>query len=217
MTMRKRAGSVLFTAAAAAALMGMSVVPALASTHLTVKVSGGGSYRATAGKTVLTDGKGLTAISVTCKSSKGSGKLPSGTHRGTAPVKLGTVAKLAFNSCSGPLGQVNNTVKGKPVLSADSKTNRKGQTDALIGGVDVSVSIPLAGCTFTVTGSAPGFYTNGKRTLTMTPKLPVRPAKKAQLTISNVSGCAGAIHNGDHPTFVATYKVSLKRLKITSR
>ena len=217
MTMRKRAGKVLFTAAAAAAVVGMSVAPALASTRLTVKVSGGGSYTAKAGKTVLTDGSGATAVSVTCTSSKGSGKLSNGTHRGSAPVKIGTVAKLAFVNCSGPLGQVNNTVKGKPVLSADSKTNRKGQTDAIIGGVDVNVSIPSAGCTFTVTGSAPGFYTNSKHTLTMTPKLPVKPVKRAQLTISGVNGCAGVVHNGDHPTFVATYKVSLKRLKITSR
>lgn len=213
MTMRKLAGSVLLTAAAAAAVVGMSVAPALAATHLTVKVSGGGSYTAKAGKTVLTD----HLVSVTCTSSKGSGKLPSGTHRGTAPVKVGTVAKLAFNGCTGPLGAVTNTVKGKPVLSADSKTNRKGQTDAIIGGVKVSVSIPSAGCSFTVTGSAPGFYTNKTHTLTMTPKLPVKPAKKAQLTISGVTGCAGVVNNGDHPTFVATYKVSLKRLKITSR
>jgi len=209
--MRKRVGSVLFTAAAAAAIVGLSVGPALASTHLTVKVSGGGSYTAKAGKTVLTDG----LVSVTCASSKGSGRLPNGTHRGAAPVRLGTVAKLAFTSCSGPLGQVNNTVKGKPVLSADPKTNRKGQTDAIIGGVNVSVSIPAAGCTFTVTGAAPGFYTNKTHTLTMTPKLPVKPVKRAQLTISNVSGCAGVVKNGDHPTFKATYKVS-RRITIKS-
>jgi len=213
MTMRKRAGSVVFTAAAAAALMGMSVVPALASTHLTVKVSGGGSYRANAGKTVLTD----NGISVTCTSSKGSGKLPSGTHRGAAPVKLGSVAKLSFSNCSGILGTVTTHVQSKPSLNADSKTNRKGQTDAIISGVKVSVS--TTGCSFTVTGSAPGFYTNRTHTLTMTPKLPVKPIKKAQLTISGVAvgTCGGLVKNGDHPTYKATYKVSLKRLKITSR
>jgi hypothetical protein len=217
MTMRKRAGRVLFTAAAAAAVVGMSVAPALAATSLTVKVSGGGSYTAKAGTTVLTDGTGMTAISVTCKSSKGSGKLASHTYHGRAPLKIGTVAKLSFSSCSGPLGQVLTTVHGKPVLNADSKTNRKGQTDAYISGVNVSVSIPAAGCTFTVTGSAPGFFSNKTHTLTTSPKLPVKPIKRAQLTIGNVSGCAGAVHNGDHPTYTATYKVSLKRLMITSR
>jgi hypothetical protein len=68
-----------------------------------------------------------------------------------------------------------------------------------------------------VTGSAPGFYTNKSHTLTMSPKFPVRAVKRAQLTISNVSGCAGAVNNNDHPTYKASYKVSLKKLKITSR
>jgi hypothetical protein len=213
MTMRKRVGSILFTVAAAGAIAGLSVAPALAATTLTVKVSGGGSYTAKAGKTVLTDG----LVSVTCTSSKGSGKLANGTHHGKAPLKIGTVAKLSFSGCTGPLGAVKTTVHGKLVLSADSKTNKKGQTDAFISGVNVSVSIPSAGCTFTVTGSAPGFFTNKTHTLTTTPKLPVKPIKRAQLTISNVSGCAGAVNNGDHPTYKATYKVSLKGLKITSR
>jgi hypothetical protein len=217
MTIRKRVGTVLFTAAAAAAVVGLSVGPALAATSLTVKVSGGGSYTAKAGKTVLTDGSGVAAISVQCASSKGSGKIANGTHHHAAPVKIGTVAKLSFSNCMGPLGQVKTTVHGKPVLNADSKTNSKGQTDAIISGVNVSVNIPGAGCTFTVTGSAPGFYTNKSHTLTMTPKFPVRAIKRAQLTISNVTGCAGAVNNGDHPTYKASYKVSLKKLKITSR
>jgi hypothetical protein len=214
MTMRKLAGSVLFTAAAAAAVVGMSIAPALAATtHLTVRVSGGGSYTAKAGKTVLTD----NGISVTCTSSKGSGKLPNGTHRGAAPVKLGSVARLSFSNCSGILGTVTTHVQSKPSLNADSKTNRKGQTDAIISGVKVNVS--TTGCSFTVTGSAPGFYTNKTHTLTMTPKLPVKPIKKAQLTISGVAPgtCGGLVKNGDHPTYKATYKVSLRRLKITSR
>jgi len=203
MTMRKRAGSFLLTAAAAAALMGLSVAPALASTHLTVKVSGGGSYTAKAGKTVLTD----HGVSVTCTSSKASGKISNGTHRGTAPVKVGTAAKLSFSACSGPLGAVTTVIHSTPyAVKVDSKTNRKGQTDGIITGVNVSVS--MTGCSFTVTGSATGFYSNRTHTLNMTPKLPVRPLKKAQLTVSGVVGCATLVKNGDHPTYVATYKIS---------
>src|SRR5271165_1057462 len=70
MTMRKRAGSVLFTAAAAAAIVGMSVGSALAATNLTVKVSHGGTYTASAKKTVLSD----NGVAVTCVS---KGKTPS--------------------------------------------------------------------------------------------------------------------------------------------
>ena len=61
-------------------------------------MSHGGSYTAKAGKTVLSD----NGISVTCTSSKGSGKLPNGTHHGKATVKIGTQAKtLSFTSCTG--------------------------------------------------------------------------------------------------------------------
>jgi hypothetical protein len=215
MPMRKRIGSVFFTAAAAAAIIGLSVGPALAATHLTVKVSGGGSYRATAGKTVLTD----NGVSVTCTGSKASGKISSGTHRGNAPLKVGTAAKLSFTKCSGPLGSVTTKIKSTPYsVKANSKTSRAGNTDALITGTNVSVS--MTGCSFKVTGSSPGYFSNKKHTLNMTSKLPVKEitkGKSAELTVSGVVGCAGLVKNGDHPTFTATYKVSLKHLKITSR
>jgi hypothetical protein len=204
MTIRKRAGSVLFTAAAAAAVVGMSVGSALASTTLTVKVSHGGSYTAKAGKTVLTD----HGISVTCTSSKGSGKIANGTHRGKAPVKIGTVAKLSFSNCTGLALTVNTKVESKPILNVDSRTNRKGQTDAIITNVKVFVS--MTSCSFTVKGSAPGYYTNKTHTLTMNPKLPTKAATKAQLTVSGVTGCSGLVNNGDHPTYKASYKVSRK-------
>jgi len=206
MTMRKRVGSILFTVAAAGAIAGLSIGPALASTTLKVKVSGGGSYKATAGKTVLTD----HGVSVTCTGSSAAGKVSSGTYRGAAPVKVGTATKLSFKNCSGPLGAVTTTINKTPyAVRANSKTNSKGETDALITGTNVSVK--MTGCSFKVTGSAPGYYNNKKHTLNMTSKLPVKPIKKgvsAELTVSGVSGCATLVKNGDHPTFTATYKVS---------
>jgi hypothetical protein len=205
MTIRKRVGSVVFTAAAAAAVVGMSIGPALASTHLTVRVSGGGSYTATAKtKTYLTDGH----VKVTCNASEGSGKISNGTHRGTAPVSVGTVAKLKFSHCLGPLGGVTTKVHGTPVLSADSRTNSHGDTDAVITNVNVSVA--TGSCTFKVSGSAPGFYSNKTHELTMTPK-------GKGLTISDVNNeCFGVVKNHDHPTYQATYKVS-GHIKIESR
>jgi hypothetical protein len=222
MTIRKRAGSVLFTAAAAAAVVGMSIGPALASTTLTVKVSHGGSYTVAAKTTTLTDiTKAAGPLSVKCKtvgktpSSTASGKLISGTYHGkpNKAVALGLVKGLKFNNCSGALGQPVTKVSGKPKLNADSKTNSKGQTDAIITGVDVSVTFPGQNCSFTVTGSAPGYYTNKTHTLTMTPKkLPNKPLVKAQLTIMGVAtgACLGAINNNDHPTYLASYTVSRK-------
>jgi len=218
MTIRKRAGSALFMAAAAAAVVSLSAGTALAATTLTVKVSGGGSYSAAAKTTVLSD----NGVSVTCSTkgktagSTAAGKINSGTYKGAAPLKVGTAAKLTFNNCSGPLGKVTTTVTKTPyAVNANSKTNSKGQTDAIISGIQVSVK--MTGCSFKVSGTTAGYYTNGKHTLTMLTvtkkiKLPVPPIKNAALTISGVAkgSCAGFIKNGDHPTYSSTYLLKQK-------
>jgi hypothetical protein len=208
--MRKSLGRILFTGAAAALAIGFGASSALAtSATLTVKVTNGGTYTAKANKTVLTD----RGVSVTCsststtKASTATGSIPTATTTGTSPVKVGTTATLNFKNCTGPLGAVTVKVNKLPYsVKVDSKTNSSGQTDGMITGVNTSVS--MTGCSLTVTGSAPGFYTNGTHTLTLTPKLPITPLNKAQLTISNVVGCAGLIVNGDHPTYKSTYTVS---------
>ena len=214
MGIRKRAGSVLFASGAAALAVVLGATTALAATTLTVKVTGAastGAFTAKSGKTVLTD-KG---VSVTCTSSSSSGVLKNQTTTGTSPVAIGTVTKLSFTGCTGPLGPVTTKVNSLPYkLKIDSKTNSLGQTDGFISGTNVNVS--MTGCSLTVTGSAPGFYTNSKHTLSVTPKLPITPLNKAQLTISNVVGCAGIIMNGDHPTYTATYTVTPTTIKITS-
>ena len=96
----------------------------------------------------------------------------------------------------------------------DSKTNSAGQTDAMITGISTSVS--MKGCSFSVTGSAPGFYTNSTHKLALQTMLPITPLNKAQLTISGVMGCAGIVSNGDHPTFKASYTVN-RAIKISSK
>jgi len=221
MTIRKRTGSLLVAAAATASVVGLCAAPALASsplsgTKLTVRVSGGGKFTAVASKTVLTQKIGGVPVQVTCTSthrkpaSSANGLIPNGTHRGTSPVLVGSASKLAFNNCTGPLGVVHTKVLSEPYkVSVDSKTNSKGQTDGFISGIKVDVS--MRACSFVVTGSAPGFYTNGKHTLTMTSKLPVKPiGKAAQLTVSHVVGCGGLISNGDHPGFNSTFSLSRK-------
>jgi hypothetical protein len=214
MTIGKRTLTVLCTAAATVAVVGLSAAPAMASssaTKLTVKVSGGGSFTATTSKTVLSD----SGVNVTCTTkgktaaSTGSGKIPNGTDKSPVPVTVGTVAKLSFSNCVGPLGKVSTTIKSTPYhVAVDSKTNSKGETDGLISGVKVAVK--MRGCSFLVTGSAPGYYMNGKHTLNMTSKLPDKALTKAQLTVSGVSGCFGLVKNGQHPTYVGTYTLNLK-------
>jgi hypothetical protein len=194
-----------------ATVVGLGAASALAATPLTVKVSGGGSYVAKAAKTVLTDGH----VSVTCSAkgstagSQASGTIASGTHKGASPVDIGPASKLAFNNCTGPLGKVSTKIESLPYkVNVDSTTNSKGNTDGLISGVKVAVK--MIGCAFTVTGSAPGYYSNSKHTLNMTPKLPTKAGTSAKLTVSGVNGCAGLVKNGDHPTYVSTYTLSRK-------
>jgi len=218
MRIGRRAGSALLATVATAATIGLFATSALAApaaTTLTVKVSGGGTFTAASTKTILTDVTSAGPINVTCTSTKktpastAAGNIPNGTTKGAAPVKIGTTSKLTFNNCTGPLGVVKTKVLKEPyVTSIDSTTNSKGQTDGIISGIDTSVS--TTGCTFTVTGSSPGYYTNGKHTLTMTPTPPVKPLVKAQLTISGVKKgtCAGVVLNGQHPTFSATFTLS---------
>lgn len=207
MRLTRRVTSGLLTATAAAAVVAMSAGPSIAATTLTAKVTNGGSITATASSTKLSD----AGVSVTCTSSKATGSIPTGSHTGASPLKVGTAAKLSFSNCSGPLGTVTTKVEGLPyTISVDSKTTSTGKTDGIISGVKVAVS--MTGCSFMVTGSSPGYYTNKTHTLTMTTtsKLPVKPLNTAQLTISGVATgtCGGLINNGDHPTYVATYKVS---------
>ena len=215
MTMRKRVGSILFTVAAAGAIASLSIGPALASTpHLTVHVKGGGSYKATAGTTILQDG----IAKVTCSSSHAAGKISSGTYKGGAPVKVGTTKSLSFSNCTSPAGVPTFTYNKLPYLvKANSKTV-KGETAAIISGTNVTVN--ATDCKFTVTGSAPGYYKNSNHTLYITSKLPkgLKAVTKARLTISGVTAsanCGGLVKNKDHPTFTGTYKVN-RKIKITS-
>jgi hypothetical protein len=215
MTLMKRASNVLFTVAAAGAVVGLAAAPALASTTLTVKVTNGGTYTATASKTVFSNTTTAGTVSVTCTStsttpaSKGTGSVPTATTTGTSPVKIGTVGTLAFNNCTGPLGAVTTKVNSLPYsLKVDSTTNSTGQTDGMITGINVHVS--MNGCSFNVTGSSPGFYSNGTHQLTMTTTsgLPIKPLNSAALTVNSVSGCFGLVNNGNHPTFKGVYTVS---------
>jgi hypothetical protein len=203
--MRRSIGRILVPAAAAAMAVAFGASSAMATTAtLNVKVTGGGSYTASSSSTVLTD----NGVSVTCTGSKAGGSIPTKTYTAkTSPVKVGTSSSLSFTGCTGPLGAVTVTVNALPYsVKVDSKTTSAGQTDGMITGVNTSVS--MTGCSFNVTGSAPGFYTNSSHVLALTPTLPTKPINSAKLTVANVSGCAGLVNNGDHPTYKANYTVS---------
>jgi hypothetical protein len=209
--MRRSTGRILFTATAAALTIGFAATSAFAATNLTVKVTGGGSFTSSSSNTVLTDG----AVTLTCTGSKAGGSVATKTYTNMpSPVTVGSNSSLSFAGCTSITGAVTVKVHKLPYkVQVDSKTNSKGQTDGIISGVSTSVS--TTGCSFNVTGSSPGYYTNSTHTLTLTPKPPTTPLTKAQLTVSGVKGCSGLVNNGDHPTFKGSYKLS-RAIVITS-
>jgi hypothetical protein len=217
----KRAGSGLLViaaataaaTAAAAAAFSLSAAPAMAATTLTAKVSGGGSITATASKAVLTAvSNGAT---ITCTSAKktnasvASATVKTGSYEGSSPLKVGTTSKLSVNRCTGFLGEVRFDPKTLPYsIKIDSTTSSKGITDGIIGPIKVAVS--MTACSFTMTGTAPGYFDNANHTLVVTPKLLVKPLSTAQLTVSGVIGCEGVFSNGGHVTYAATYSIDKK-------
>jgi hypothetical protein len=190
----------------AAVLLAVSILisivlssPAYSSTSLTVKVSNGGSYSATASQVVLTNTR--THFPVVCSTigstlaSQIAGTITNGTRSGAAPVNVGKATTLAFQNCApGPLGGSVTITSGKlPYnISVDSATTSKGETDLIISGIDISWV--ATGCTFILTGSVQGYYSNSTNTLVLTSNLPVSPLDKAQLSVSKsllTKGLAG--------------------------
>jgi hypothetical protein len=188
-----------------------------AATPLTIKVSNGGNYAAADAKVILgfRGPKWECSTSNSMPGSQITGSIPSNTYKGASPVKVGTIATLAFHRCFGWLGATTVKVNSLPYpLKVDSATNSKGETDLIISGIDLFLS--MAGCQFNLIGSAAAYYVSGTHKLDMTPSLPIEPLNKMQLIVKNVSGCAGAPSNGDHFTIKSAYPLSIP-VKISSK
>ncbi len=207
MAIRKRlAGSILLTGAATALVIGVSAGPALAGATFTV--TPGGSITATAGTTTLSDTK--TGAVLTCASSSAAGSVKSGS--GLSGSRIGSVASISFNSCTGPLG-LTFTVTSSHLpwhLNAVSFNSSTGVTSGNISGIHAVLSGPS--CSATVDGTSPT-KNNGKVAVTYTNStgvLKVLPTG-GNLHVFRVSGCAGLIASGDPASFSGSYTVSPKQ------
>jgi hypothetical protein len=201
--MRTGITRIVMTGAAAAAAIALMSTTALAATATTYKVSPGGKYTATAGKTVLTDNQ--TKAKLTCKTASAKGVLKkSGAGKG-----LGTITSTSFNKCSGPLNLTFKVKQGGTwTLNVTKYNSKTGVTTGYIG--NVSAVLSGSDCSATVTGAADATYTNKTATLS------VKPVAKSGhvLTITKVSGCLGLIKKGNTSDFTGSYKLSPKQ-KIT--
>jgi hypothetical protein len=206
MAILKRTYGILFAGAATAAVIGLSAAPAFAATTWTV--SPGGAITAKSGTTTLKDTK--TGNSLSCTSSSTSATLKKGS--GLAGAGLGSITKVTFTDCTGPLG-LSFTVTTKHLpwkLNAVSYNSKTGVTTGTITGIDATLSGPS--CSADVDGTGAG-KDNGQVDATYTNstgKLAVL-ATGGNLHIYDVSGCAGLINSGDPSTFTATYTVTPKQ------
>ena len=181
--------------------------PALAQTTLSVTVTGGGTFAASASPATFAVGN----VSIACNSSAASVTISNQTTSGPAPLSIGTAVGFAFTNCTGPLGPVTVTATSSSYQIAANSTTSSGKTDLTVGAFDLGFS--MTGCSFTVSGTAPGSYDNVGHAMGMGPIPPVPPVKKVQLTISKVAGCVGLVTNGQEMDFPASYALSLRALK----
>jgi len=195
--MRKSSAAGLVVAAAAASVVAVTT-PALAATWT---VTSGGSITGTAGTTKLHDVN--TNNDLTCTSSKVTGTLKSGS--GLSGTGIGSIATVAFTSCTGPAGIKFNVTAGALPWSLNALSYASPLTTGSITGIHATLG--GFGCSATVDGSSAtandgtvnGSYDNATGKLT---------TSGGTLHAYNVSGCLGNINNNDSVTFLGTYAIS---------
>jgi hypothetical protein len=199
---------ILITGAATAATIGVTAGVALA-VAITFTITPGGAITAKAGTTTLTDTK--TGSVLTCKSSSSSGTLKKGS--GISGSDLGSITKLTFSGCTGPLGLTFTVADKHFPWTLGGTSYKNGVTTGSISGIEAQLtgsgcSAFVAGTTATTPGKVNVTYSNS------TGKLSVLTTG-GTLHVWKVNGCAGLINSGDSTTFKGVYTVTPKQ-KITS-
>jgi hypothetical protein len=207
MTTRKKIASVAFTGAAATMAVGLGTLPAMAATTWHVK-NGGTTYT---GKTVK--GKNTTGVTslkssydgtvLTCPKSDAtiSGSIKS-TASGTG-VKLGTLSKATFKSCTAPGGiKFTAALSTGDTPSLKVSTYAAGVTKGTLAGVKAKITgSSLNSCTGKVSGNLPGSFINSKH------ELVADTAGAYDLTIKSAADCGGLTAN-KKAYFKATYTIT---------
>lgn len=146
-----------------------------------------------------------THINTTCVSSTASGTIKLGSS--VPGAGAGTITKTTWVTCKGPQSTTLKTVQPKGSVWKLNAVARpvNGVTKVSITGVLANVTISPNNCTFTVTGSTDGTYSNSTHKLTIKPVAGTGHKLKA----SNAHGlCIGAVNNGDILQFTGAYTVS---------
>lgn len=192
----------LVVAGAAVAAMGIGVMPANAAATWTVTagsaptgtlVSIKGTTQGATPQIHFTDVTTSTALS--CDAGTALGNTTTGS--GLSGNGIGKIngAKTTWTNCVGPLG-ISLTPHGHGSWRINARTYSGGVTTGTI--TQANATVTGTGCSFTVKGSVPITYTNSTGILSV-------KSTSANLIVSGVSGCFGAVNNNDHASFQADY------------
>jgi hypothetical protein len=211
---RRIAIGTVAAAAVASAVLGTTAATA-APAALTANITAGTAASGTA----ITLAAATTSTGVTFKDLRSGASLKCTSATATATAKTGKgqalagiakITKSTWTTCTGPLGlKFTVTQVGTWVLNATGATV-SNKTPGTITTVSAKVSGGPT-CTFPVTGSVAGSFTN--TTTTAASVLAVASSSTTPtLTIGTVTGgCAGGIiKTGDKAQFTASYNVTGK-------
>lgn len=137
----------------------------------------------------------VPAADLTCADGTADGTITPG----ATASKAGEITATEFNTCLGPFDiplEVTQTSVWDINITGN---NVGGVTPGSIGNVNAHVENPDGLCEFDVTGSVPGSFNENNQQLAV---------GGGGLTVSNVSGCFGAIGNGNPATFDGTYQLA---------
>lgn len=200
--MRKPISSALLTLSAAAAALALSASSAFAATATTWTVSPGGAIKGSAGTTTLTDT--TSGLAITCKTSTVKATLKKGS--GLSGTAIGHVTDVGFNNCSVD-GFTLSISTGTVKWPLNAVTYASGVTHGTVSKIHFTVSSSV--CSLVIDGTS-GTADNGKIKVSYsnsTHKLQILPTG-GNLHVYNVSGCLGAVSNGDAGTIKAGEKIT---------
>jgi hypothetical protein len=213
-TVTSRTLAVSGSIAALAAGAALAAMPAGAASS-TFKVTAGSAKSGTTvsfkGKATGTSAKPAihftdkqTAQTLTCKSGTSKGTMKVGKGQSGTGLSQVDGSSLNFSGCTGP-GGLDLVVTGVGTWSLNASKYSSTGGGTVTGSLTKVVSHVKdttggTACKFTASGTVPSNF------LDKTDKL-VMPGKAADLKVSKVTGCFGAVNNGDHATFKATFAV----------
>jgi hypothetical protein len=200
--MRKPVSALLTLISAALAVALAASAAAAAPAATTYTVTPGGSITGASNTTTVKDTTSGTTVS--CTSSSLTGSLKSGS--GLSGSGIGKVTALNFTNCT--VDSVTLSLgSGTVAYSINATSSASGVTKGTIRKIHFVISSSL--CSAVIDGTS-GTGNNGKVNTTFTNKTDRLKilTTSSTLHIYDVSGCLGAISNGDAVTLSASFKLT---------